>query len=60
MFQNDDILQARLAQIQQLPEPERSQAIAELTRDYPGLEKQLMGDQRFGEEMAMTPTPAAG
>ena len=57
---NKDILEMRLAEIRQMPPDQQAAAMEALSRDYPGLERQLRGDQAFSEEMAMAPSPQGG
>jgi hypothetical protein len=57
MEREEDILQARLAEIELMGDEERAIALEQLTRDYPGLAKQLAGERDFGEEMMMTEMP---
>lgn len=50
---DDELLQQLLQQYPGMT-PEQKE---KLFRDYPGLQKMLAGDRRFGEDMALTPMP---
>jgi hypothetical protein len=57
---DDEVLQARLAEIRALPPDQQAVALEQLSRDYPGIERMLQGDRAFAESMATTPMPEGG
>lgn len=57
MMQDKDMLEKALEAIAQLPPEQREAAMADLFRDYPGLQQQIDNDMALGQELALQEAP---